>query len=85
MAKLKGPEGVGWRCPRKACRKEISIRKDTFFSGNHLKMEVIIRLILLRATKFPIGKAVNELYFLVVPVGNCNNSYYCVIIIYTLS
>ena len=58
MAKRKRPEGVGWRCPRKVCRKEVSIRKDTFFSGSHLKMEVIIWLILLWATKTTVGKAV---------------------------
>ena len=25
-----GPEGLAWRCPRKGCRKEVSIRVGTF-------------------------------------------------------
>ena len=29
-----GKEGVLWRCPRKGCRREMSLRKDTFFEGN---------------------------------------------------
>ena len=28
-----GPEGLAWRCPRKGCRKEVSIRVGTFFEG----------------------------------------------------
>ena len=28
-----GPEGLGWRCPRKGCRKEASLRVGTFFEG----------------------------------------------------
>ena len=24
------PEGMGWRCPRKGCRKEVTLRKGTF-------------------------------------------------------
>ena len=28
-----GPEGFTWRCPRKSCRKEVSLRSGTFFEG----------------------------------------------------
>ena len=28
-----GPEGLAWCCPRKDCRKEVSIRVGTFFEG----------------------------------------------------
>lgn len=31
LVKRKGPEGVGWRCPRKGCRKEAALRGGTFF------------------------------------------------------
>ena len=34
-----GKEGVLWRCPRKRCRREVSLRKDTFFEGSHLEIE----------------------------------------------
>ena len=30
-----GKEGVLWRCPRKGCRREVSLRKDTFFVQTH--------------------------------------------------
>ena len=25
--------GLGWRCPRKGCRKELALRSGTFFEG----------------------------------------------------
>ena len=28
-----GAEGMVWRCPRKGCRKEVSLRSCTFFEG----------------------------------------------------
>ena len=28
-----GKEGAMWRCPRRGCRKEVSLRKGTFFEG----------------------------------------------------
>ncbi|KAL5489109.1 hypothetical protein EMCRGX_G018164 [Ephydatia muelleri] len=36
---MAGKEGVLWRCPRKRCRREVSLRKDTFFEGSHLEIE----------------------------------------------
>ena len=46
LVKRKSPEGQGWRCPRKVCRKEVTLRKNTFFAGSHLQLELILRLIL---------------------------------------
>ena len=45
LVKRKSPEGQGWRCPRKACRKEVTLRKNTFFAGSHLQLELILWLI----------------------------------------
>ena len=28
-----GAEGMVWRCPRKGCQKEVSLRSCTFFEG----------------------------------------------------
>ena len=39
------PEMRCWRCPRKACRKEVLLRDGTFFAKSHLEIGRIIRLI----------------------------------------
>ncbi|KAL5515970.1 hypothetical protein EMCRGX_G001225 [Ephydatia muelleri] len=54
------PEQLGWRCPRKGCRKEVTLRKGTFFEGTHLEIQVILRLQHLWSTKTPVGKAQDE-------------------------
>ena len=51
-----GKEGVLWRCPRKGCRREVSLRKDTFFEGSHLEIEKILRILHLWSTKTPLNK-----------------------------
>ena len=51
-----GKEGVLWRCPRKGCRREVSLRKDTFFEGSHLEIEKILRILNLWSTKTPLNK-----------------------------
>ena len=61
LVKRKSPEGQGWRCPRKACRKEVTLCKNTFFAGSHLQLELILRLIHLWSSKTPVGKAIKEL------------------------
>ena len=40
-----GPEGLGWRCPRKGCRKEVSLRVGTFFEGINRRVLGICRVI----------------------------------------
>ena len=61
LVKRKSSEGQGWRCPRKVCRKEVTLRKNTFFAGSHLQLELILRLIYLWSSKTPVGKAIKEL------------------------
>ena len=51
-----GKEGVLWRCPMKGCRREVSLRKDTFFEGSHLEIEKILRILNLWSTKTPLNK-----------------------------
>ena len=51
-----GKERVLWRCPRKGCRREVSLRKDTFFEGSHLEIEKILRILHLWSTKTPLNK-----------------------------
>ncbi|KAL5502087.1 hypothetical protein EMCRGX_G008805 [Ephydatia muelleri] len=54
-------EKMGWRCPRKNCRKEITLRRGTYFEGSHLEIQVILRLLHLWSTKTLVGKAQDEL------------------------
>lgn len=37
-------KGLYFRCPSGMCRKEISIRKNTFFEHSHMSVQVILRL-----------------------------------------
>ena len=69
-------DGVTWRCPRKGCRKELSLRGGTFFEGylfycticllcssflgSHLSLSIILRIIHLWSTKTPVGKTMTE-------------------------
>ena len=34
-------DGIMWRCPRNGCQKRISIRKDSFIEGSHLKLMIL--------------------------------------------
>ena len=54
------PEMRCWRCPRKACRKEVSLRDGTFFAKSHLEIERIIRLIHLWSTRTSLGRMMKE-------------------------
>ena len=54
------PEGKVWKCPRKGCQKEISLRKGSFFANSHLPIEKILRLIHLWASKTPLRKMIDE-------------------------
>ena len=37
-------DGCVWRCSNKECHKKVSIRKDRWFAGSHLKIEQILKL-----------------------------------------
>ena len=54
------PEKRCWRCPRKACRKEVSLRAGTLFSQSHLSIEKILRILYLWSTKTPLGRMMKE-------------------------
>ena len=62
LVKRKGvnPEDMGWRCPRKGCRKEVALRPGTFFEGSHLLISQILLMIHLWSTKTPVGKMMTE-------------------------
>ena len=45
MVKDKCIDGVIWRCPRKACRKKVSLRHNSFFAGSHLTLRQIILIV----------------------------------------
>ena len=45
-----GPEGFTWRCPRKSCQKEVSLRSGTFFEGT-VSFFYACKLILVHATE----------------------------------
>ena len=34
------PEKMGWQCPRKNCKKEITLRRGTFFEGKLIGLTV---------------------------------------------
>ena len=34
------PEKMGWRCPRKNCRKDITLRRGTYFEGKLIGLTV---------------------------------------------
>ena len=67
---------VTWRCPRKGCQKELSLRGGNFFErylfdcticlwcssflGSHLSLSIILRIIHLWSTKTPVGKTMTE-------------------------
>ena len=63
-----GPEGFTWRCPRKSCWKEVSLRSGTFFEDT-VSIFYACTLILVYATdnrqimvtKTPVGKMASEL------------------------
>ena len=62
LVKRKGvnPEDMGWRCPKKGCRKEVALRPGTFFEGSHLLISQILSMIHLWSTKTPVGKIMTE-------------------------
>ena len=39
-------DGVRWKCTKKECRKEYSIRKGSFFESSHLTICQILQLII---------------------------------------
>ena len=45
------PEKRMWRCPRKGCRKEVSVRTGTFFAQSHLEIEKILPILHLWSTR----------------------------------
>ena len=54
------PEQVGWRCPRKACRSEVTLRSGTFFVVSRLPIEKIVRILHLWSSKTRVGKMMVE-------------------------
>ncbi|KCZ80742.1 hypothetical protein H312_01841, partial [Anncaliia algerae PRA339] len=38
-------KGFYFRCSERSCRKEVSIKKDTFFENSHLEISVILKII----------------------------------------
>ena len=62
LVKRKGvnPEDMGWRYPRKGCRKEEALQPGTFFEGSHLLISQILSMIHLWSTKTPVGKMMTE-------------------------
>ena len=57
----KGQSGtVRLRCPRKACRSEVTLQSGTFFEASLLPIEKIVRILHLWSSKTPVGKMMVE-------------------------
>ena len=60
VARKSSPEKMGWRCPRKGCRKEVALREGSFFSKSHLEIQKILRIVHLWSTRTPLGRMMKE-------------------------
>ena len=54
------PEKMGWKCPWKGCRKEVSLREGTFFSHSHLEIQQFLCTVHLSLTRTPLGRMMKE-------------------------
>ena len=54
-------DGFCWRCPKKNCRKKISIRKDSWFMKSHLTIPQIVKLTYFWVYKYPQELVIHEL------------------------
>ena len=59
--RAKYPEGRSFRCPRKGCQKQVSLRKGSFFENSNIELEKILRLMHLWSTKTPLKQMREEL------------------------
>ena len=50
---------ASFRCPKKTCRKEISIKKNSFFSTHRMKCSTILLIAYLWLKKMPITSIVS--------------------------
>ena len=41
---VKRKKSYVWRCPKKGCQSELSMRDGSFFSGSHLSLNEIVEL-----------------------------------------
>ena len=55
------PDGVCWRCPRKGCQKEYSLRHNSYFSNSKLSLENTLRILHNSSTKTPLGDMMQEM------------------------
>ena len=60
MIKDKSIDGVIWRCPRKACRKKVSLRHGSFFAGSHLSLRQIILIVYYWARNTKLSETAHE-------------------------
>ena len=54
------PDGQIWRCSNKKCTFKCAIRKHSFFSGSHLSIETIVKIIYFWTYKYPNNIVVHE-------------------------
>ena len=54
------PDGQIWRCSNRRCTAKLPIRKYAFFSGSHLSLAQVTKLIYYWTYRYPIEIAVHE-------------------------
>ena len=54
------PDGYMWRCSKKSCNREVSIRHNSWFCGSHLSISKILALTYAWAHSFTTSQAMHE-------------------------
>ena len=54
------PDGYMWRCSKKSCNGEVSIRHNSWFCGSHLSISKILALTYAWAHSFTTSQAMHE-------------------------